>query len=159
MNQPPGAEERWICSEFVDQSNTFFELTGEVGDVFILHPLVIHSAAKNGLRIPRIITNPSVSLKKPFNFDRDDRSEYSLIELKTLKELGRERLNGWRITGQRRGLVSTWAEEQERERDELESELAQRYHESLMLYREPPPIPPRFVPPRPGSDGGRIRLE
>src|SRR5271168_362920 len=112
MNQSPGVEERWICSEFVDQSHTFFELTGEAGDVFILHPLMIHSAAKNGLRIPRIITNPSVSLKRPFNFDRDDRREYSLIELKTLKELGTERLNGWSITGQRRGLVSTWAEEQ-----------------------------------------------
>ena len=66
---------------------------------------MLHSASNNSLRIPRVITNPPVSLKEPFNFDRDDPNEFSLVEQKTLKELGKERLLGWKITGGRDHLV------------------------------------------------------
>ncbi len=53
-----------------------------------MHPLMLHSASHNNLRIPRIITNPPVSLLSPFNFHRSDPSEYSLVELKTILALG-----------------------------------------------------------------------
>jgi len=56
--------------------------------VILLHPLMLHSASHNNLRTPRIITNPPVSLNSPFVFSRPNTSEYSLVELKTLKELG-----------------------------------------------------------------------
>jgi hypothetical protein len=55
--------------------------------VILMHPLMLHSASHNNLRIPRIITNPPVSLLSPFNFHRTD-SEYSLVEMKTILSLG-----------------------------------------------------------------------
>lgn len=76
-------------------------MTGNVGDVILLHPLMVHSASVNSLRIPRIITNPPVSMKQPFNFDREDPSQYSIVERKTLHDLGKDRLQGWKIQGGR----------------------------------------------------------
>lgn len=96
----------------------FFEMTGEVGDVILMHPLMLHSASKNLLRHVRVITNPPVSLKEPFCFDRDNKDDYSLVELKTLRDLGMpDGLKGWKITGERKGWVSKRmreAEEQKR---------------------------------------------
>lgn len=80
-------------------------MTGAVGDVILLHPLMCHSASVNSLRIPRIITNPRVSLKYPFDFDREDASQYSLVERKTLQTLGKDRLRGWKITSEREVVV------------------------------------------------------
>jgi len=40
--------------------DSFVELTGDIGDVVLMHPLMLHSASRNNLRIPRIITNPPV---------------------------------------------------------------------------------------------------
>lgn len=82
----------------------FVEVTGEVGDVFLLHPLMLHSASTNPLRKVRVITNPPVSVKEPFCFDRED-GNYSIVERKTLKELGKDRLEGWKITGEREKIV------------------------------------------------------
>ena len=65
------------------------EVTGKVGDVFILHPFMLHSASRNLRRNVRIITNAAVSLKEPFNFNRPDPKDYSLVEKKTLLALGR----------------------------------------------------------------------
>jgi hypothetical protein len=84
----------------------FVELTGEIGDVILLHPLMLHSASKNYIQAHRIITNPPVSLKSdlPFRFARDDESEYSLVEKKTLRALGVDRLE-WKPTTERKRLV------------------------------------------------------
>lgn len=84
---------------------SFHEMTGKVGDVILLHPLMIHSASKNGRRLPRIITNPPVSLNEPFIFNRKNPGNYSLVELKTLKELGKESLPDWKITSSRQRIV------------------------------------------------------
>jgi len=83
----------------------FVEATGEVGDVYLLHPLMLHCASNNMLRIPRIITNPAVSLNEPFDFNRQNGDEYSIVEKKTLKELGQERLGGWKIAAPREAVV------------------------------------------------------
>lgn len=80
-------------------------MTGNIGDVVLMHPFMCHSASKNSLRVPRIITNPPVALKEPFNFDRDDPSQYSLVEQKTLLALGKDRLGGWKITAEREEIV------------------------------------------------------
>ena len=92
-------------TNLVKKCSVFHEMTGQVGDVILLHPLMLHSASKNSLRIPRIITNPPVSMREPFNFNRSDPGEYSLVELKTLKELGVESLPDWKATGSRERLV------------------------------------------------------
>ncbi|KAL4984085.1 hypothetical protein BDW68DRAFT_23763 [Aspergillus falconensis] len=89
----------------IEKCTDFHEMTGKTGDVVLMHPLMLHSASKNILRNPRIITNPPVALKEPFNFDREDPSEYSLVEKKTLLALGRDRLKGWKITTERERIV------------------------------------------------------
>lgn len=67
---------------------------------------MLHSASKNLRRDIRIITNPPVSLNEPFNYNRDDPSEYSLVEQKTLMDLGRpEGLPEWKITSPRERVV------------------------------------------------------
>ncbi|KAI5209732.1 hypothetical protein E4T38_02253 [Aureobasidium subglaciale] len=85
----------------------FLTATGKAGDIYLLHPLMVHSAAPNYLRAePRFITNPPVALKEPFKFDRQDRSECSLVEQKTLNALGRpEGLTGWKVTTERKLIV------------------------------------------------------
>jgi len=94
--------------------SSIVEVTGEVGDVFLLHPFMLHSASKNLLRKPRVITNPPVSLKEPFNFDREDPREYSLVEQKTLNDLGYPKgLRGWKISGERKGWVTSGAKRKE----------------------------------------------
>lgn len=84
----------------------FVEVTGKVGDVFLLHPLMLHAASSNSLRNVRIITNPPVSLKEPMRFDRGPEGDgYSVVERKTLKALGVDRLEGWEVTGSRDVVV------------------------------------------------------
>ncbi|KIJ42151.1 hypothetical protein M422DRAFT_254845 [Sphaerobolus stellatus SS14] len=75
--------------------------TGKAGDMFICHGFMLHSASKNHLRIPRFITSPKFVLKDPFNYNRENLKDYSLLELKTLKELGVSYLPDWKFIGQR----------------------------------------------------------
>jgi hypothetical protein len=82
----------------------FVEATGVVGDVYLLHPLMLHSASNNQLRKVRVITNPPVGVKEPFVFDRED-GNYSVVERKTMKAIGKEKLEGWKIQGDRRTIV------------------------------------------------------
>jgi len=84
----------------IKDCNRFSEMTGNKGDVILMHPFMPHSAAKNHLRNIRIIANPAVSVNQPFNFDRED-GDYSLVESKTLALLGKDRLPGWKITSER----------------------------------------------------------
>ncbi|KAI0081287.1 hypothetical protein K474DRAFT_1636018 [Panus rudis PR-1116 ss-1] len=91
---------RSICS--VQTCKDFVELTGKAGDVILLHPFMPHSASKNHARIPRFITNPPVTLKKPLNLNRSDPADYSLVEQKILNTLGVQSLPDWHITSERR---------------------------------------------------------
>lgn len=123
--QTPKHEGLGFYTELVSTCTDFHEMTGEVGDVILLHPLMVHSASINSLRIPRIITNPPVSLKQPFNLDREDPHEYSIVERKTLQDLGQpEGLKGWRIRGEREAVVPdrvrAQAEMKKRELERLE---------------------------------------
>ncbi|KAG8753905.1 hypothetical protein FRC12_011382 [Ceratobasidium sp. 428] len=77
----------------MNECNVFTEMTGDRGDVILLHPLMLHSASKNHTRAPRLITNPPVSLKEPLDFNRKNPAEFSLVELKTLTELGVDELD------------------------------------------------------------------
>ncbi|KAJ5689929.1 hypothetical protein N7462_004321 [Penicillium macrosclerotiorum] len=101
----PDPRDREFYDDVVKSCHEFYEMTGNVGDVILLHPLMVHSASVNSLRIPRIITNPPVALKEPFNFNRDDPSQYSLVEQKTLQDLGKDRLQDWKIQGERAPVI------------------------------------------------------
>ncbi|KAF8584672.1 hypothetical protein K439DRAFT_1633385 [Ramaria rubella] len=85
----------------IQQCNEFVEATGEAGDVFICHGFMPHSASRNHLRIPRFITSPKIVLKEPFNYNRENPEDYSLVEQKTLRELGVSSLPDWKITAPR----------------------------------------------------------
>ncbi|KAI1435498.1 dihydrofolate reductase-like domain-containing protein [Xylaria sp. CBS 124048] len=91
-----------LMSDIPDEA--FVEVTGEVGDVYLLHPLMMHSASENSLRQVRIITNPPVSLREPHCFDRED-GNYSLVERKTMRGIGEEKLKDWKITGPREAVI------------------------------------------------------
>lgn len=97
--------------------DNFVEATGNLGDVYLMHPLMLHAPSSNALRKVRIITNPPVSLREPFCFDRED-GNYSLVEQVTLRALGKERLSGWKIAGPREGVVPERVRIQERMRME-----------------------------------------
>ena len=86
-------------------NESFVEATGKVGDVYLLHPLMLHSASNNKLRQLRVITNPPVSLKEPFRFDREDSRDFSVVERKTLSALAKHSLEGWKITHGRDQIV------------------------------------------------------
>ncbi|OJT12834.1 hypothetical protein TRAPUB_10669 [Trametes pubescens] len=86
------------------QCEQFVELTAQVGDVVLLHPLMLHTASPNRLRVPRVITNPRVELRAPFEFARGDPDEYSLVERKTLQALGVDRFE-FKRTGERKRVV------------------------------------------------------
>jgi hypothetical protein len=93
-----------IVQDSPDES--FFEMTGKKGDVILMHPLMLHSASKNGRRAIRIITNPPVSLSEPFKFNRENPADYSLVELKTIQDVGGPELfTDWKITGERSIVV------------------------------------------------------
>jgi len=106
-NHPEGADtlindkgER-LPAVFVRDCNDFVTLTGKTGDVFLAHQFMPHSRSRNYLRNERFITNPEISLNAPQNFNRENPDEFSLLELKTLKELGLDRLD-FKITAPRK---------------------------------------------------------
>ncbi|KAF2869172.1 hypothetical protein BDV95DRAFT_499042 [Massariosphaeria phaeospora] len=105
----------------------FVEATGVVGDVYLLHPLMLHSASNNQLRQVRVITNPPVSIKEPFCFDRPD-GDYSAVEKKTLRALGKERLAGWKIQAERQRIVP--------ERMRVQMEMKRKEEERLQRLKE-----------------------
>ncbi|KAF4623510.1 hypothetical protein D9613_001664 [Agrocybe pediades] len=113
----------WSHLNEIKKCSRFVEMTGEVGDVVLMHPLMMHSASKNHLRVPRIITNPPVSLVKPFNFDRENPDDYSLVELKTLKALGVERFP-FQITTERRRVVPARVLREQKMQEEENARLA-----------------------------------
>ncbi|KZO95926.1 hypothetical protein CALVIDRAFT_549807 [Calocera viscosa TUFC12733] len=86
MSDPEGSTVK-VVPRIVKESKKFVELTGKTGDVFLCHPLTPHSRSINHIRNSRFIINPFVSLKQPFNLNRPNPDDYSLVELKTLKAL------------------------------------------------------------------------
>lgn len=115
----------------------FVEVTGQVGDVYLLHPFMLHSASNNKLRELRIITNPPVSIKEPFRLQRDC-GTYSVVEQKTLNALGMpEGVGDWKITTARERVVP--------ERLKVQAKMREKELIRLAAQSKPPPPPP---PPR-----------
>ena len=117
---PADDPERFFHTNAVRKCSKFAEMTGNVGDVILMHPLMLHSASKNHLRNKRVIINPPVALKEPFYFNRENPEDFSLVELKTLRALGADRFDFKPTTERRRivpastGLKSALLEEEKR---------------------------------------------
>lgn len=87
--RPEGVLPRDIDTpSLVGQCSDFVEATGRTGDVYLLHPYMLHAKAQNMLRMPRAIINPAIHLREPMRFDRDDPS---LVEQAVLRGLGVDR--------------------------------------------------------------------
>ncbi|KAF5377511.1 hypothetical protein D9615_005138 [Tricholomella constricta] len=114
----------WSHLEEIKNCKRFVEMVGEVGDVVLMHPLMMHSASKNYTRAPRIITNPPVGLREPFNFARENPEDFSLVERKTLKALKAKRLD-FKITTERRKIVPARAAAQNKVLEAEKQRLAE----------------------------------
>jgi hypothetical protein len=77
----------------IGQCRDFVEMTGQAGDVVLLHPYLLHATSQNVLGVSRIITNPALALREPMNFNRADAEDFSLVEEAVLLALGVDRLD------------------------------------------------------------------
>jgi hypothetical protein len=100
----PDGGTRFAYADLVAGCRDFVEATGEAGDVYLLHPFILHAKAQNVLRVPRFITNPPLALAEPMRFDRADPDDQSLVELAVLRALGARRFE-FTPAGPREALV------------------------------------------------------
>ena len=62
----------YLIPALVEQCQQFEELTGNAGDVALLHPLMLHRASANPSGRARFIQNGRLSLEEPLCFNRAD---------------------------------------------------------------------------------------
>ena len=92
-----------LFGKLIHKCGSFEEITGKIGDVFLIHPYTLHAASGNPSGRARFITNPAVSLNEPMCFDRPD-GDYSLVEQSVLNALDVPSLD-WEITSERERVV------------------------------------------------------
>lgn len=80
-------------ASLIGQCRDFVEMTGEAGDVVLMHPYTLHTTSQNVLRVSRIITNPALALREPMNFHRPGADGSSLVERAVLRGLGVDHLD------------------------------------------------------------------
>ncbi|KAK3941524.1 hypothetical protein QBC46DRAFT_353169 [Diplogelasinospora grovesii] len=86
----------------------FDSATGKVGDVYLLHPFLVHSTTRNERRLFRAITNSKTSLREPYHIYRQD-GNYSILEQSIRRGLAEkgiteEQMKDWHIAGPREGF-------------------------------------------------------
>jgi hypothetical protein len=85
------SELRAPAQDIVARCEDFMETTGEIGDVVLLHPFMLHSQSLNASSRARFIVNPPVQLREPMQFARARSEEHSVVERAVLRALGQER--------------------------------------------------------------------
>jgi len=126
-NHPEGGWDNKACfDEALKDIEEYEYLTGKAGDVFLAHPFMPHSKSPNHKRIFRAITNPPMTLKEPLKLYRPD-GDYSLVEQKILKSLGKSSLPEWHVTGPRERWHPTTAPGKQAR---VQGELARMLEES-----------------------------
>ncbi|MEX0885716.1 MAG: phytanoyl-CoA dioxygenase family protein [Phycisphaeraceae bacterium] len=106
--------------ELIGACSRFTEAVAEAGDIFLLHPYILHASSQNEARRPRVISNPPMQLKEPMNFNREDPADFSPVERAGLRGLGVERY-AFVPTGERETFVP---ERVLRQRERMEQEKA-----------------------------------
>ena len=109
--------------QLIGKCEDFAEITGNAGDVVLLHPFILHSASQNPSGRARFITNPPIALKEPMNFNRDNPDDFSPMELAVLRELGKDRLD-FKTTAPRERLVPERVQRQKKMLEEQKKRLA-----------------------------------
>lgn len=101
MARPEGASP-YDFGRIIDECTLFGEAEGKAGDVYFLHPFMLHASSPNHSGIARFITNPVVHYREPMRFDRPS-AEQSPVEQAIMRHLGLERLD-FHITAERQRL-------------------------------------------------------
>jgi len=78
-------------NDIIGRCDDFVETTGSIGDVFLLHPFMLHTWSINTLDQARFIINPPVKLREPMCFARAEPEQHSPVERAVLRALGVER--------------------------------------------------------------------
>jgi len=63
------------------------EATGQAGDVFIMHPFMLHTRSMNTGNRVRFICNPCITLREPMNLQRENAADYSPVERAIVRAL------------------------------------------------------------------------
>ena len=77
--------------DIISRCQDFVAATGEIGDVFLLHPFMLHSQSVNAGPRARFIVNPPVKLREPMRFARQQGDAHSPVERAVLRALDVER--------------------------------------------------------------------
>ena len=123
LDNPQGLLPDVGFGQHIGKCRKFLELTGKTGDVVLLHPYLLHPASRNPSGRPRFITNPPVALKEPMNFDRNDPSDYSSVELAVLRALGVNHLE-FETTAPRERIVPERVRRQQKMLEEQQKQLS-----------------------------------
>lgn len=83
----------YLIPYLVEQCNDFVELTGEPGDLALLHPYMLHRRTVNPTDRPRFIANLAIVLEEPLCFQRNQGDPHSLVELAVLAALEKASLD------------------------------------------------------------------
>jgi hypothetical protein len=110
---------------FVEECHDFQEATGKAGDVYLLHPFLLHASSINTLKLPRLITNPCVNFKEPMKFDRPNVNDHSPVELAILRALGKKSYS-FKPTVPREKLIPERIERFRKLKEEEEARLAKK---------------------------------
>ncbi|HEY8669077.1 MAG TPA: phytanoyl-CoA dioxygenase family protein [Tepidisphaeraceae bacterium] len=64
----------------IENLDRVIEMTGQMGDVVLTHPFMVHAQSPNTGRRIRIIANPAQSYREPMNLNPADASNFSPVE-------------------------------------------------------------------------------
>jgi hypothetical protein len=117
--EPMGFPFRKLIGECTD----FREATGQAGDVYLMHPFMMHASSRNHAGRARLITNPCVFLTEPMRFDRESFESHSPVERGVLRALGR-RSYPFQPTAPRRRIVPARLVQQAKLKEEEDRRLA-----------------------------------
>jgi len=109
--------------QFAAECNDFIELTGNAGDIVLLHPYMLHASSQNPSGVPRFMTNPAISFKEPMQFNRENPDDFSIVERTILRSLGVDCLD-FQITGKRERVVPERVRKQQEMLEQEKARLA-----------------------------------
>ena len=115
----------YLIPGLIEQCSNFIELTGNAGDMVLLHPFMLHRVSINPTTRPRFIANMALVLKSPMQLKRRHDETYSLVELAILNALEEESLDYWtsRETKPFKPFPFRDEDERQRERKALHAEM------------------------------------
>jgi hypothetical protein len=124
--RPEGVLLRDIPADDIVRGCTdFVEITGSVGDVFLMHPFVLHTASVNERDTARFIVNPPPALQQPMRFDRPRHTDHSMVERLVLQALGVDRF-AFTPSGSRERIVPSRIADEQRQWDERQRSAPNR---------------------------------